>query len=134
VVQLNEKTRAAYLNEFHNWALSVEAGRLCNEHPPLPPAAFVVGSYNDEYKLNGKTVEWPVPSQTGGPICDVPPIPPSSKPYVPPAMPEPDNIRNVPPGDTMPVGFIFTAANGGRWQKQSSHTPFGIAYYYARVG
>src|SRR5882762_9151026 len=79
VVQLNEKTRAGYLNEFHNWAISVDAGRLGNEHPPQPPASFVVGVYNDEFKLNGKTVEWPVPSQTGGPICDMPPIPPSAK-------------------------------------------------------
>jgi hypothetical protein len=33
----------------------------------------------------------------------------------------------------MPVGYIATAPDGTRWQKQASPTPFGVAYFYARV-
>ena len=54
-----------------------------------------------------------------------------SKPQVV-ALPEPAHIRNVPPGDTTPEGFVVIA-DGQRWQKQSSVTPFGVAYFYQRV-
>jgi hypothetical protein len=63
----------------------------------------------------------------------MPAVPPTIKPYTPPVLPEPDNVRNVPVGDTMPVGYRLTAADGSVWQKQASPTPFGIEYYYARI-
>jgi len=62
------------------------------------------------------------------------PIPEIPKPFVPPVLPEPANIRNVPGGDTMPVGYQLLAPDGGKWQKQASPTPFGMAYYYAKLG
>jgi hypothetical protein len=63
----------------------------------------------------------------------MPPVPDDySKPKAQPIA-EPTTVMNVPPGDTMPVGYIATAPDGAKWQKQASATPFGIAYYYARI-
>jgi hypothetical protein len=76
---------------------------------------------------------WAYPNQGSEPVCDLPPIPAVPPPYTPPVLPEPANVRNVPAGDSMPVGYVLTAANGSRWQKQTSPTPFGVAYFYARV-
>jgi hypothetical protein len=58
----------------------------------------------------------------------MPAIPEFPPPYTPPVLPEPGNIRNVPAGDTMPVGCMLTAPDGSPWQKQVSPTPFGGAY------
>jgi hypothetical protein len=40
---------------------------------------------------------------------------------------------NMPPGDTIPVGYIATAPDGAKSQKQASAMPFGIAYDYACI-
>lgn len=134
----NVKIKADYLTTFGNWAISVSAGRMDSSNPPKPPASFVVGYFTDPTTGGGEgaypntKVQWAFPSQTGPAVCDMPPIP-ASKPYVPPVLEPPANIRNVPLGDTMPVGFVLTATDGVKWQKQSSPTPFGTAYFYARI-
>lgn len=130
VDQFNEQAKGNYLTAFDNWSISVVAGRIDNTNPPQPPNGFVVGLFTDP--TNNRAL-WAYPAAGTAPVMPMPPIPPASKPYTPPVLPEPDFIRNVPVGDTMPVGFILTAANGARWQKQSSHTPFGTAYFYAKV-
>ena len=127
---LNEQLKSSYLNTFNNWALSVTAGRSDNTNPPQPPNAYVVGSFTDS---TNSQAQWAYPATGTTPVCAMPAIPPASKPYTPPVLPEPDNIRNVPLGDNMPVGFVLLAPDGGKWQKQSSQTPFGTAYFYARV-
>jgi hypothetical protein len=130
VDQFNLQLKDSYMTSFNNWSISVLAGRMDNSNPPQPPNGYVVGYFTDP--TNSKAL-WAYPAQGTTAVCAMPPLPPASKPYVPPVLPEPDNIRNVPPGDTMPVGYLAIAPDGAKWQKQSSHTPFGIAYFYTRV-
>jgi hypothetical protein len=130
VSALNVALQTDYLTVFNNWAISVLAGRSDNSNPPKPPDAYVVGFVTDS---TNPLAQWAYPVTGNDPVCAMPPVPPASKPYVPPVIPEPDNVRNVPAGDTMPVGYRLTAADGSVWQKQASPTPFGIEYYYARI-
>jgi len=130
VEQFNQQIKAGYLTTFNNWSISMMAGRLDNTNPPKPPNAYVVGFFTDS--TNSKA-QWAYPMTGTTPVCEMPPVPPVVKPYVPPVLPEPEKVRNVPVGDTLPVGFIVTGPDGTRWQKHSSHTPFGVAYYYARL-
>lgn len=130
VEQFNQQLKAGYLTTFNNWSISVMAGRLDNTNPPQPPNAYVVGFFTDSTNSNAK---WAYPMTGATPVCEMPAVPPVTKPYAPPVLPEPESVRNVPAGDTLPVGFIVTGPDGSRWQKHSSHTLFGVAYYYARL-
>jgi hypothetical protein len=121
---LNENLRIQYQTAFGGWSTSVLAGRIPNTNPPQPPRKYVIAIGEDG---------WAYPNQGSEPVCDLPPIPTVPPPYTPPVLPEPANVRNVPAGDSMPVGYVLTAADGSRWQKQTSPTPFGVAYFYARV-
>ena len=121
---LNEDLKYRYLLTFDGWKTSVLAGKIDNTNPPQPPYGYEVVTARDgfAYPELGKKA-----------VCEMPEIPQDySKPQVL-VLPEPDHVRNVPKGDMMPVGFVLTAADGGRWQKQSSVTPFGVAFFYARV-
>lgn len=129
VAQFNQQRISGFMTTFHNWSLSVEVGRSPNTYPPQPPNAMVVGHFTDP--TNTKAL-WAYPAEGTEPVCKMPPIPKVTPPPAP--LAEPDNIRNVPKGDVLPVGFTFTAPDGSKWQKQSSHTPFGIAYFYLKVG
>jgi len=137
VEHLNDALKSNYATTFGNWAQSVLAGRSDNSNPPKPPTAFVVGYFNDPTTGNGgpygdKIVQWAYPAQGKAPVCAMPAIP--SVPAPPPPLPERDDIKNVPAGDTLPVGFKMTdPATGHVYQKQASPTPFGIAYFYARI-
>jgi hypothetical protein len=138
VANLNDGLKSDYLTAFGNWSQSVLAGRSDNSNPPQPPKAFLVGYFNDPTTGPGSTgpyankiVQWAYPATGTDPVCVLPPIPSIPKPPAP--LPEREDIRNVPLGDTLPVGFKMTAPDGGVWQKQASPTPFGIAYFYARV-
>jgi hypothetical protein len=130
VTAWNEALQTDYLTVFNNWATSVLAGRSDNSNPPKPPNAYVVGFFTDP---TNPLAQWAYPVTGNVPVCAMPPVPPTIKPYTAPILPEPDNVRNVPAGDTMPVGYRVTTADGGVWQKQGSPTPFGIEYYYARI-
>jgi hypothetical protein len=136
----NEVLKSNYLTAFDNWSQSVMAGRTDNSNPPKPPKAYVIGQFTDPTTGPGMIgpygdtpIQWPYPALGSEPVCAMPPVPPSIKPYTPPVLPEPDNLRNAVPGDTMPVGYRITAADGSVWQKQASPTPFGIEYYYTRL-
>lgn len=125
----NAQLIADYKTKFGNWSVNLVAGRDAGPMPEVP-YGFMVGHFTDETNSNAK---WAFP-QKGADRVMAPLIPPPTpKPYVPPVLPEPENIRNVPLGDTMPVGFTFTLPDGSKWQKQSSHTPFGIAYFYLKI-
>ncbi len=119
-----ERTRI-YNQNFEDWKTMVLAGKIGNYAPPQPPVAYevVTAASGFAYPELGKD-----------PVCearrDIPPD--YSKPNVS-VLPEPDYIRNVPKGDVFPVGFVVTAPDGTKWQKQSSVTPFGVAYFYARI-
>jgi hypothetical protein len=126
----NEALKTDYLTVFNNWALSVLAGRADNSNPPKPPNAYVVGFFTDS---TNSLAQWAYPVAGTQPVSAMPAVPPAIKPYTAPVLPEPDNVRCVTAGDTMPVGYRVTAADGGVWQKQASPTPFGIEYYYARI-
>jgi len=141
VANLNNGLKSNYLTAFNNWAQSVLAGRNGNTNPPQPPKEFIVGYFTDPTTgggsatpgaYAGKAVQWAYPAIGTDPGCPVPPVP--SVPAPPPPLPERDDIKNVPLGDTLPVGFKMTdPATGHVYQKQASPTPFGIAYFYARV-
>src|SRR5262249_20713319 len=91
VDEYNQKLKDEYLTRFNNWSVSVVAGRTDNTNPPAPPNAYVVGYFTDP--TNTKA-QWAYPATGTTPVCAMPPIPPASKPYVPPVLPEPDTIRN----------------------------------------
>lgn len=136
----NGKIKANYLTTFDNWSQSVVAGRADNSNPPKPPKAYVVGHFMDPTTGPGcvgpygeTPIYWPYPAEGTEAVCAMPPVPPAIKPYTPPVLPEPDNLRNAVPGDTMPVGYRITSADGSIWQKQASPTPFGMEYYYTRL-
>jgi hypothetical protein len=120
---LNANLTFNYKVGFQNWADAVIAGKIANTNPPQPPAAWaaVKASNGWSYVIRGTD-----------PVTTVPPIP--SIPPPPPPLPEPANVRNVPAGDTMPVGYVLVVPDGSHWQKQASPTPFGMAYFYQRVG
>lgn len=130
VDQFNQQLIGGYRTAFANWSLSVVAGRDAGPVPEVPPA-YVLGYFTDE---TNEKARWAYPVRGTDPVMSPLTPPPAPKPYVPPVLPEPESIRNVPLGDTMPVGFVILAQDGAKWQKQSSHTPFGIAYFYAKVG
>ena len=121
---LNDELKKLYLSRFNDWTISVLAGKIDNSNPPKPPVGYDVVTGPDGFA-------WPVLGQTA--VCTMPAIPEDhSKPQVL-TIPEPDRIRNVPVGDAMPVGYIATAPDGAKWQKQASPTPFGVAYFYQKV-
>ena len=138
VANLNDNLKSNYLTAFNNWSISVLAGRSDNTNPPQPPKAYVVGYFTDPTTGPGSNgaytkdpVQWAYPAVGSDPVCPMPPVPSVPKPPAP--LPEREDIRNVPLGDTLPVGFKMTAPDGSVWQKQASPTPFGIAYFYVRV-
>lgn len=122
---LNSELTKRYNSQFDSWKVMVEAGKIDNLNPPKPPKGFALVETEHGFV-------YPEPSNT--PVCpertDIPAD--NSKPIVQ-VIPEPTHIRNVPKGDTLPVGFTFDAPDGSRWQKQSSVTPFGVAYFYFKV-
>lgn len=124
----NAQLVADYHRKFSDWSISVLAGRPGGPMPEVP-YGYRIGHFTDSTNSNAK---WAFPQRGPDRVSAALTPPPVPKPYVPPVMPEPENIRNVPLGDTMPVGFKITA-DGVTWQKQSSHTPFGIAYFYQKL-
>ncbi len=125
----NAQLIADYKSKFSNWSISVAAGREAGPMPEVP-YGFMVGHFTDSTNSNAK---WAFPQRGAEAVMTALTPPPIPKPYVPPVLPEPENLRNVPLGDTMPVGYTMTAPDGSKWQKQSSHTPFGIAYFYLKI-
>ena len=121
---LNDNLKTNYLTGFNNWASAVLAGKIPNSDPPAPPAGYAYTKDADG---------WAYVIRGTDPVCAMPAIPDQPKTWTPPPMPEPDNVRNVPAGDNLPVGYVLTASDGTRWQKQGTPTPFGVAYYYAKI-
>jgi hypothetical protein len=125
VEHLNSERKKAFDSSFESWKTTVLAGKIDNLNPPQPPAAYEVVKVSSGFSY---------PALGSSPVCapriDIPPD--YSKPFEL-KLPEPEHVRNVPPSDTMPVGFVTVDGAGRRWQKQSSVTPFGVAYFYARL-
>ncbi len=119
---LNDNLTGIYLVGFQNWASQVIGGKIPNTNPPQPP---------DGYLAVKATDGWSYTIRGTAPVCAVPPIPQLPQPPAPPQ--DSSNVRSVPLGDTLPVGFVITAPDGSRWQKQTSPTPFGTAYYYQKM-
>jgi hypothetical protein len=126
VEHLNAELKKRYESSFESWKTMVVAGKIDNTNPPQPPAGYELLPPNPD----GFVFHGPGSNPVTEPRTDIPAD--YSKPFVL-VLPEPDHVRNVPKNDTMPVGFILTDTSGGRWQKQSSVTPFGVAYFYSRV-
>jgi hypothetical protein len=124
VALLNANLKTIYLSAFNDWTITLLAGRPAGD-PPKPPVAYVVAIGPDGFAY---------PQLGTSPVCDMPAIPAVPPPYTPPVLPQPENVRNVPAGDNLPVGYITVDSAGASWQKQASPTPFGVAYYYLKVG
>src|ERR1041384_5355686 len=122
---LNENLKTIYLGKFNDWKISVDAGKIDNSNPPQPPASYVISLFPDPANEH---VKWAYPDQSGAPVCDMPPIPEDrSKPPEPKVAWDGDGeVKNVPAGDTAPVGLTITAPDGSKWQKRCSPTPFGV--------
>lgn len=123
VAHLNSELRTLYLGRFNDWVINVTAGRVDNSNPPKPPAGYEVVTGPDGFA-------WPAAGST--PVCDMPKIPDDRSKSQPPLNLVGDAKRNVPPDDTMPVGYEATAPDGSKWIKRESPTPFGVAHYYER--
>lgn len=126
VKRMNAALKVTYDSLFDSWVTVVLAGKIDNTKPPAVPVGY-------EGRMDGTGFTYP--ERGTQPVCaartDIPED--HSKPQVL-VLPEPDHVRNVPKGDTMPVGYVAVDSEGHRWQKQASVTPFGVAYFYLRVG
>jgi len=142
IADLNNQLKGNYLTAFNNWSLNWTAGRIIDKSTaPKPPNAYQVGYFNDPTTGPGTLgpygdaiVQWAYPAIGTTPVCPQPAIPDMPPPQVHPVVTGNDHLQNVPPGDTMPVGWKFTnTADGSVWEKMATPTPFGTAYYYAKV-
>ena len=130
VAALNAMLTSLYLSAFNSWLLSWTAGRVTDKSTaPTPPAGYLVSSSTDEAGW-----AWTAPAVGSKPVCAEPAIPDQTALEVHPVLTGNLTLMNVPAGDTMPIGTIIPAPDGGKWQKTASPTPFGMAYYYAKVG
>jgi hypothetical protein len=122
VATLSQTLAANYMTAFQNWAAQFMKAKIPNTNPLQPPA---------EYLAVGASNGWSYVIRGTEPVCAMLAIPQAA--VASPPLPERTDIRSVPLGDTMPVGFILTAADGTRWQKQGSLTPLAWPSYYAKV-
>lgn len=121
----NQELIDAYNSNFDAWKEMVVAGQRDTSNPPQPPSGWRLSAPNEHGFIFYERGTEPVcPARTDIPVVN---------PVAPSWFENPD-IRNVPPGDTTPVGAIVTAPDGSRWQKMSNNTPFGVATWYQRVG
>lgn len=122
---LNSEMTNLYLSKFGSWAAEVRNGTHDNSNPPQPPNGYRL-SAPDTYGY-----QWP---EIGtDPVCSMPSVP-ASVGATPVPHVEGDDLRNVGPGDTQPVGFIYTdPSDGSQWRKFKRKTPFGEAFGYERV-
>lgn len=125
VALLNANLQTIYLGKFNDWKISVDAGKIDTSNPPQPPKAYTLKTNADGFAF---------PELGTEPVCAMPPIPQDrSKPQEAPNSTGNPQVQNVPPGDHFPVGFELTGPDGGAWRKMATPTPFGVAFYYARV-
>jgi hypothetical protein len=130
VAALNATLKSLFLATFNNWLINWNAGRVTDKSTaPIPPAAYIVSSSTDETGLT-----WAAPAIGTAPVCGQPAIPDQTAPQVHPVVTGNSTLMNVPAGDTMPVGALIPAPDGSIWRKTASPTPFGMAYYYVKVG
>jgi len=121
--RLNQSLIANYSQGFSNWSAQVLNGKIDNTNPPQPPAAWLALTASDG---------WTYLVRGTDPVCPVPPIPSVPKPAPPVSVPV--HVMDVTPGDTAPIGYVITnPADGTRWQKKATPTPFGVAMYYEQV-
>jgi hypothetical protein len=141
VANLNSGAISNFQTAFSNWLLNWTAGRVTDKTTaPQPPFGYVVGYFNDPTTGPGSlgpygdtVIQWAYPALGNTPVCVMPIIPDVPPPQVHPVTTGNDRVMNVPAGDVMPVGSILPAPDGSKWEKMASPTPFGMAYYYAKL-
>jgi hypothetical protein len=141
IADLNNNLTSNYLTAFNNWLLSWTAARISDKSTaPKPPNGYVLGYFDDPTTGPGSlgpygdmVVQWAYPAWASSPVCAQPAIPDVPPPQVHPVFSGNDRLQNVPTGDQMPVGSIILGPDSSRWEKMASPTPFGMAYYYAKV-
>lgn len=122
---LNDELKRSYDQRFESWKVMVLAGKIDNTNPPRVPFGYKLETNSDGFSF---------PALGSNLVCEPRTDIPAdySKPQVQ-SLPEPEYVRNVAKGDTLPVGYVMTDEKGNRWQKQQSVTPFGLAQYWARL-
>jgi hypothetical protein len=141
VANLNAAAISNFQTAWQNWLLNWTAGRVTDKTTaPKPPFGYVVGYFNDPTTGPGSlgpygdtVIQWAYPALGNTPVCVMPLIPDVPPPQVHPVVNGNGSVMNVPAGDVMPVGSILPAPDGSKWEKMASPTPFGMAYYYAKV-
>lgn len=138
--QFNAQLRAGFTLAWHDWAQTILDGRSTDtSNPPKPPKSFVISYFDDPTTGPGSLVnegtvfQWPYPAQIGPPVAEAPPVPTVAPPQVQIHAAGNESVMNVPQGDTWPTGTILTAPDGGKWQKVSRPTPWGIAQLYQHI-
>lgn len=140
VDQMNAAKAQDFLTQWASWKSNYIQGSIGLDKMPAPPKAFVVAYFDDPTTGKGEgfyantTVQWPYPSQTGGPVVPTPPVP--ALPKTAPATwfkALGGTVQTATAGDTFPVGASVTAADGSAWVKKASPTPFGTAYFYEKA-
>jgi len=144
VSQLVSQLNAAKVSDFgvqwSTWSANYLVGKATLDTMPKPPAGYVVACFADPTTgagnvgpYTGTVVQWPYPSQTGGPVVAAPAVP--ARPKVQPEawfQANGGNTINCAVGDTAPVGYVATDAGGAKWVKTLAVTPFGTACFYVK--
>lgn len=93
---------------------------------PIAPNELVLHTHPDIER----TGVW-IWQDEGAPVAVCPGLPPSVVKVKP--IPEPAHVIGVPANDPVPTGTITTDAEGNKWQKQRSTSPFGTVAWWARI-
>jgi hypothetical protein len=141
VANLNSGALSNFQTAWQNWLLNWTAGRVTDKTTaPQPPFGYVVGYFNDPTTGPGSlgpygdtVIQWAYPALGNTPVCVMPIIPDVPPPQVKSVTHGNGSVMDVPPGDVMPLGSLVTAPDGSKWEKMASPTPFGMAYYYAKI-
>src|SRR5262245_34939925 len=90
VEHLNSELKKRYVSAFESWKTTVLAGKSPNTNPPQPPVGYVLSTGKHGFTFPALGTEPVTATRT-----DIPPD--YSKPQVL-VLPEPEHVRNVPPG------------------------------------
>lgn len=140
VARLNGQLIARYNSNFDSWKVTVEAGKIPNTNPPLPPLGWIIEEQPDGfwYEVTGdqpivaRRTDIPA-DRTQQQIVEVGQVDIVS---VPLAYMNRHLAGHVVTGAELVAIGIAAAAVGdpkSMWMRGERSTPFGIARFYVRI-